>query len=212
MTGIGLDSGSLAAAEAAVERGLEKLQPLFPGAPSRSFRVVVHETAASLAEEIRASVHPGAPGVALLGRQEIHLILGDIVAGGSTNLQTVVEHELVHILLHQFAGPGAELLPRWFHEGMAQDLSGATYLGAREEDLVVRARFDTLPPLGSLQGDFPQDDAFRLRQAYAQSFSFVAYLRRELGHQMLLEVSRACGGDLDFRRSVAIDLTGYKPT
>ena len=148
VTGIGVESGSLAATEQAVERGLENLQPLFPGTPSRGFRVVVHETATSLPEEIRAWVHPGAPGVALLGRQEIHLILGDIVAGGSTSLQTVVEHELVHILLHQFAGPGAELLPRWFHEGMAQHLSGATYLGAREEDLVIQ-RLGTQAACGS---------------------------------------------------------------
>ncbi len=196
----GVSSSSLAAVEKAVERGLEKLEPLFPGMPERDFAVAVHQTAASLPEEV-GQWHRGAPGLALLVRQEIHLIRGEMDPDGPGNLQGVVEHELVHILLHQFAGSRDRALPRWFHEGLAQDLSGAIYLGAREEDLVFRARTGTLLSFGDLRREFPRGDEFRLREAYAQSFSFVAYLRRRLGHPTLLEVVQLCGEGLDFRRA-----------
>ncbi len=196
----GLRGGYLSMVEQAVEKGMEKLEPFFPGTPNRSFRVVVHDTAESLPEDVRQWLHRGAPGLALLRRQEVHLILGEMDPGGPTNLQGVVEHELVHILLHQFSEPGADHIPLWFHEGLAQDLSGARYLGGREEDLVFGARFDNLPSLASLHTAFPRDD-FALRQAYAQGFSFVAYLGRQLGHETLLEIARACGEDLDFGRA-----------
>ncbi len=196
----GVSSSSLLAVEEAVGRGLKKLAPLFPGMPERDFAVAVHQTAASLPGDV-GEWHRGVPGLALLVRQQIHLIRGEMDPDGPGNLQGVVEHELAHILLHQFAGPGAQTLPRWFHEGLAQELSGAIYLGAREEDLVFRARTGTLLSFGDLGSEFPRDDEFRLREAYAQSFLFVAYLRRQLGHATLLEVVQLCGEDLDFRRA-----------
>ncbi len=196
----GLRGGYLSTVEQAVERGLEKLEPFFPGAPNRSFLVRVHDTAETLPAEVTQWLHRGAPGLALLRSQEVHLILGEMDPGGPTHRQGVVEHELVHILLHQFSEPGAQSIPLWFHEGLAQELSGARYLGGREEDLVFGARFDNLPSLATLQSVFPRED-FALRQAYAQSFSFVAYLGRQLGHELLLEIARDCGEDLDFGRA-----------
>lgn len=196
----GLRGGHLSTVEQAVEKGLEKLEPFFPGAPHRSFLVIVHDTAETLTDDVTQWLHRGAPGLALLRSQEVHLILGEMDPGGPTNLQGVVEHELAHILLHQFSEPGAQSIPLWFHEGLAQELSGARYLGGREEDLVFGARFDNLPSLATLRSVFPRED-FALRQAYAQSFSFVAYLGRQLGHELLLEIARDCGEDLDFGRA-----------
>ena len=193
----GTADSSVAAVRKAVEDGLVRLRPSFPGVPSRPFRIVVHQTIATLPREVRDWLHSGAPGVALLGKDEIHLILAETAPAGASTLQSVVEHELIHILLHQFAGSGGEYIPRWIHEGMAQDLSDATYLGAREEDLIAPARFGNLPTFAGLTENFRRG-GFRLRQAYAHSFSLVAFLRRELGHQALLEIAKATAEQRDF--------------
>ncbi|MCA8942967.1 MAG: hypothetical protein KDB80_10445 [Planctomycetes bacterium] len=194
----GVDASTRAHVERLVEAGLARLTPMFPGTPKRSCVVTAHQSVDSLPPEVRASLHEGTAGVALLGRSEIHLILDESRHHPPHDLRTVVDHELVHILLDQFVGEAAPHVSRWFHEGLAQELSGGPYIGMSEDDLVIAARADRLFRFAELDQDFPGDRS-GLRRAYAQSFSFVGFLRRRFGLDALLEAARQSTADGGFR-------------
>lgn len=170
----------VATVEGLLPRAIEKAAPSFPGTPLRPFRVVLHRSVGSLPAGLREQLHPKTPGLALLGRDEIHIVLDEVELRPPNDLATVVTHEVVHVLLDQYAGAFGPRVPRWLHEGLAQHLSGDTYLGSREEDLVFPAVTGRLLRFQDLEDDFP-DDADQRKQAYAQSFSFVAYLSRTVG-------------------------------
>lgn len=187
---------ALAAVERHARDGLAELKASFP-MPVQPFRIFVHDRSDSLAPEVRAALHEGSPGLALLERQEIHLVLDNLdnVPGGL--LRPVVVHELVHLLLHQYAAPHGGLLPRWLHEGLAQHLAKDTWLGVREEDLIWRVGSGRLLAFDELAHDFPRDPT-ALRVAYAQSYSYVAWLVRQYGLGTLLEAARTTDPERSF--------------
>ena len=191
-----VSTSTLEAIDRLVVAGLARISAQIPGTPKRSFAVLVHRHSRSMSQELIDSVHPGAPGFARLVEQEIHLILDD-----SHDLRNTIDHELVHILLHQYAGDAGLVIPRWFHEGLAQDLSGHTYLGASEEALVFRANTKTLIPFRTLTLGFPRDDEVLLRTAYGQSYSLVSFLHRRVGLGELLAVVRACSERRTFNQA-----------
>ena len=102
--------------------GLVRMAVYFEGMQPAPFRVVVHANAASLPEGLRGSVHEGAPGMAELDTRTIRLFLKEARAVPRSDIAPVVDHELVHLLLDQYASAAARRLPRWFHEGIAQVL------------------------------------------------------------------------------------------
>jgi hypothetical protein len=167
---------------------LVQLQEAFGGKKIERFFVHVHASREDMPEQLVAGVHEDAPGFAVLGRHQIHLIWGQVVNTGSRP-RGVVRHELVHELLDQYVGRHGNRIPRWFHEGLAQLLAGDTYLNAREDDLVWRVGAGSLPRLSSLAEHFPTQTT-KLRTAYAQSYSYVAWLSREYGMSLLLRVAR----------------------
>ena len=182
-----------------VRRGLGRLGPTFPGVPVRPFEVIVHANDSSLADDIAAVRHPGSPGLALLQRQEVHLTLSAMQAVPPGDLGTVVDHELVHILLHQYAGPNGGAVPHWFHEGLAQELAGGSWHNFKEEDLVFRVATDSLLQFHNLEHDFPDD---RIQLAYGQSYSFVAFLAREFGVGVLIEIVDRMSDGVDFNTAL----------
>jgi len=183
-----------------IDSGLAQLEPVFPGLEVRPFTVFVHATAEELPESLARLRHPGAPGFALLGRHQIHLVIGDMKRSGA-QLQSVVVHELVHELLDQFTRPQQAVLPRWFHEGLAQHLAGDTYLGASEEDLVWRVGVRRLPSFADISRGFPRDDD-ELRVAYGQSYSYVSWLVREIGLGAVIEVAANTDEQTSFQRAL----------
>ncbi len=91
--------------------------------------------------------------------------------------QTTFRHELVHVALGQL-GHG---WPRWFQEGLAQDLTGERRFRVSQFTLLAQAvstgrifRFDDL---ARSFPDRPQD----VEVAYAQSAAFVRFLRERHG-------------------------------
>ena len=179
----------LAAIERLVPKALAKVRGPFEGVPSRPFDVVVHRSLDALPEALRSELHPGTPGFAMLGRDEVHLVLDEVQLRPPHDLTTVLAHELVHLLIDQYAGEFAPTVPRWVHEGLAQHLSGETYLGAREDDLLYPAAVGRLSRFRDLARAFPEDEAGRL-VAYAQSESFVSFLVRKVGVDVVVEAIR----------------------
>lgn len=175
--------------EAEADSGLTELRRVFGALPRQHFQIVVHRDMASLDPAVAAAMHQHTPGVALLGRHEIHLVLDNMQYVESAQSRPVVVHEMVHELLDQYTAPFAAQMPRWLHEGLAQALAGDTYLGGREEDLIWRIGARQLLPFTKLEADFPRDE-IGLRLAYAESYSFVAWLIREFGVEDVLASAR----------------------
>ncbi len=187
-------TGDVAAADVAAVRAevaiaLPPLLDTFANRPREPFFVHVHADRQSLPAALAEHLHPDSPAFALLGAHQIHIVLGELRRTTST-LASVVRHELVHELLDQYVAPHGRLVPRWFHEGLAQHLAGDTYLQASEDDLVLRITTRRLRPFGDLRTHFPRDTV-ELRTAYGQSYSYVSWLVHRYGVSELLAVARA---------------------
>lgn len=197
-----VDPAVVARVRMLVDRELPQLRQLFEGRPLAPFTVTVHAARASMPAALLAMLHPDSPGFAMLGMHQIHLVWGEMRRTGS-DPRGVVVHEMTHELLDQFVAPNGRLLPRWFHEGLAQHVAGDTYLQAREDDLVWRVGARSLFAFGELDDHFPADsDA--LRTAYAQSYSYVSWLVRRYGMPTMLRVAR----NTDHRTSFEHALVG----
>lgn len=190
------------------------MTPNFPGVHARPATVFVYRSRDELPERIREVMHEGSPGVALLEPREIHLVLEAAREQPPGDLGTVVDHEIVHLLLNDHAGAAGPFVPRWIHEGLAQHLTGFLYVGAQEEQIVFPARTGNLPRLRDLQEDFPRRSGYDLRIAYALSQSFTSFLVRQIGLPRLLAVVRRCSAELEFPEAfyaeVGTPLTGLE--
>jgi hypothetical protein len=178
------------------------LAPVFGLDPGPAFRIVVHADASTIAAELRNELSPRAAGFALRGRDEIHLVR-DRMRPPSAPLDAVVRHEVVHVLLDRFAGPRrSRFVPRWVHEGLAQQLADHGWLGTSEDILFLPARGGSLLRFVDLRARFPLDERESIL-AYAQSRSFVAWLERHVGREILLAAIRDLRGPDDFPRALA---------
>jgi hypothetical protein len=87
-----------------------------------------------------------------------------------------LSHELVHLLLGRLTR-GEIRVPYWFHEGMAQLLSGDRSHGG-SLDLAWATAAGRLIPMENLNTDFPYETP-KSPLAYAQSASFTEYVIEE---------------------------------
>ncbi|MEZ6036835.1 MAG: peptidase MA family metallohydrolase [Planctomycetota bacterium] len=179
---------------------LPPLQVAFGDLEVQKFFVFVHRSRDTMPAELVAGLHEDSPGFALLGRHQIHLVWGELLRTG-TSLRGVVVHELVHELLDQYVAPNGRFVPRWFHEGLAQCLAGDTYLGVREEDIVWRVATSSLLRFGDIDESFPTETA-EVRLAYAQSYSYVAWLLRTYGLDLLLRIAHRADRLTSFGRAL----------
>ncbi len=187
---------AVAAVERHVQNAMPRLQRRFSAVGPSAVEIVVHRDARSLPAEARTDRRGETAGVALLGRNRIHLILDAVRLRPPHDLATVVEHELAHVMLDHHAAAAGPFVPRWWHEGIAQWLSGAAYLGLSEQQIAFRSIAGGLLRFSDLERRFPRGGS-ALQVAYAQSLSFVGYLARRYGFDALLRVTRACGRDAD---------------
>ncbi|MHC4077886.1 MAG: peptidase MA family metallohydrolase [Planctomycetota bacterium] len=198
----------IANVERYMAEGIRRLKGRFPGTPDGPIRVIMHQSTASMPAAIHRLLASRSPGLTLLLRDEIHIVLDHLKYNPPGDLRTVVEHELVHVLLDQHVGrAAAPWVPRWLHEGLAQALAESLYLGIREEDIVWRVQHLNYLSFADLADGFPHDDEDALRLAYGQSFSYVSFLLKELGLATLLEAARGCRRSRSFDRAF-LDVTG----
>lgn len=125
--------------------------------------------------------------------------------GGGRSAAHVTVHEAVHCLLHQ-ALPGVAGVPAWFHEGLAQDLSGEW----RFRDTVSLILDGRVPDLASLETGFPAD-ARRADQAYRTGLLAVQSLRAWHGRDAVPRLVSAARRDGDFRAAMR-EITGAEPS
>jgi len=125
--------------------------------------------------------------------------------GGGRTAAHVTLHEAVHCLLHQ-ALPGVAGVPAWFHEGLAQDLSGEW----RFRDTVSLILDGHVPDLARLETGFPADSG-RADQAYRTGLLAVQSLRDWHGRDVVPRLIDAARRQGDFRAAMR-EVTGAEPS
>jgi hypothetical protein len=150
----------------------------------------IHVYLADSAERFRA-LQPGrapawADGVAY---PELGLVLlrSPRIRGGTAEpLETVLRHELVHVLLGRAFAP--ERPPTWLQEGFAQVWAGE--VGPETAHTLSQgAAAGTLMNVQGLSRGFPSDPV-RARLAYAQSADLIGWLRDTYGDDALAVLVR----------------------
>lgn len=115
--------------------------------------------------------------------------------GTATPLETVLDHEMVHILLGQAFGDRP--VPSWLQEGVAKVLAREVS-PAMTDALAGAVLGGSLLSLDELTGNFPADP-MRAQLAYAQSADMIAFLRNRWGEDALRVLVRqmAAGQSVD---------------
>lgn len=112
---------------------------------------------------------------------------GYIAMDGSGYLMAsdrLLAHEIVHLLLFRRLKNHLPKMPLWLNEGLAEVLSGE--VPDTDSQLVQASYLGRLVPFEALEKNFPRGEEGSL--AYAQSRSFVAFLRKVYGDQALQKV------------------------
>jgi len=113
----------------------------------------------------------------------------------SIEMQTEIPHELAHVMLYRSLGDGYKNLPAWLIEGLAsmtEQYANADYAQA----LTLASQNNSLIPFSDLCDSFPPDTG-RAFLAYAQSQSFVRYLRETYGATGVTTLTRHYADGLD---------------
>jgi len=156
-------------------------------------------------QDLFHSTQPGrapqwADGTAWPSRGWIFLRAPRLRKDPTDTLETVLDHELVHIVLGRaFAG---RPVPRWLQEGVAQLMAGE-YTAETTATLASGVLGDNLLSLYELSRGFPKD-ALRANLAYAQSADFVAYIQNQYGQKAVQILIREMANGEAFAPSIRI--------
>jgi hypothetical protein len=121
---------------------------------------------------------------------ELGMVMTAIAPGDlqSIEMETEIPHELAHVMVYRSLGDGYKNLPAWLIEGLASMV--VQYPNAEYAQALNLARQNnSLIPLSELCDSFPPDSG-RAFLAYAQSQSFVRYLRETYGTTGLTTLTR----------------------
>jgi hypothetical protein len=126
-------------------------------------------------------------------------------------VDTVVPHELTHLVFDTAVRNPYHFPPRWLNEGLAVYLS-ESYASSYRNAVEDAARDGSLIPLEGLTGQFPTTrDRFLL--AYGESVSSVDYFIRTYGRDALVSLiksySRGLTDDEAFRDAIDIDAAAF---
>jgi len=149
------------------------------------------------------TLQPGSPpdwadGTAWPTRGLVFLRSPDIRPGTDEALTTVLDHEIVHILLgRSFRG---QPVPHWLQEGVAQ-VYARQYTKATTDTLASGLLGRELMSMEDLATGFPSDPV-RARLAYAQSADLVAWLQNEHGPDAVPTIARELSQGAGFGAAV----------
>jgi hypothetical protein len=120
--------------------------------------------------------------------------------GQSIEMETLIPHELAHVLLYRSVGKGYGALPVWLNEGIAS--SAELYPNPDYDQALINAsQKSSLMPIADLCDAFPLD-ASRAFLAYAEAQSFVRFLRDTYGTPSLSQLASAYADGLGCEQGV----------
>lgn len=118
----------------------------------------------------------------------------------SIQMETLIPHELAHVMLYRSVGDGYASLPLWLSEGVAS-LAELYPNPDYEQALRTASQNGSLMPIEDLCDTFPLD-ASRAYLAYAESQSFVRFLRDTYGATNLFSLTSAYANGLSCDQGV----------
>jgi hypothetical protein len=130
------------------------------------------------------------------------------------HMEKQIPHEVMHLLIDAASDGRADLLPAWLREGLASLAEWTPEIGYAQA-LEIAAQQGTLLSMSELCVTFPLDNA-RAYLAYAESDSFVRYLRHQYGDDGLWRLTqsyaagRDCNGGAWDAFGVPLDLLDYR--
>ncbi|HSS35512.1 MAG TPA: peptidase MA family metallohydrolase [Patescibacteria group bacterium] len=138
-----------------------------------------------------------------------HIVPDDIDASW---VNSVVPHELTHLVFDTAVKNPYHFPPRWLNEGLAVYLSEG-YSDSWRSTTTAAVRSDAIIPLDGLTGQFPTThEQFAL--AYAESVSAVDYLVRTYGKAALVKLVRSYADgvtdDEAFQAGIGSDVAGFQ--
>lgn len=117
--------------------------------------------------------------------------------------ETILPHEMGHIIFREFVGFDNPALPLWLEEGVAcyqQKLKYSTANAAIRQALSE----DKFMPLNKLSGFNPQSaDGEAVQIFYAESFSVIDFLIRDFGRDSFVLFCRSLRDKKDLERAIA---------
>jgi hypothetical protein len=119
-------------------------------------------------------------------------------AGAKTFMDTVLPHEMGHIIFRQVIGFENKGVPPWMEEGVSalQENKDDSRLRAAVKDARSRGALISLHELSRMDIRAIQDNA-RIDLFYAQAYCMVKYLTGTFGWEKFLSVCRAMAGAKD---------------
>lgn len=160
-------------------QGIEGIRDAFGGVLGKDWPGVTELRVGVGREEFEALALPGGapPGWAVALAYPTHrIVLLNALTLAEPEGMVTLRHELAHVALGQLAPNW----PRWFQEGLAQDLTGENFSMAHYTALfraVTQDKVFHFEHLADAWPDLPSD----VEVAYAQSAAFVAWLSARQG-------------------------------
>ncbi|MBN1453695.1 MAG: hypothetical protein JW963_21955 [Anaerolineales bacterium] len=118
----------------------------------------------------------------------------------SIQMETLIPHELAHVMLYRGVGDGYTALPVWLSEGIAS-LAELYPNPDYAQALTLASQNGSLLPIADLCNTFPPD-ASRAYLSYAESQSFVRFLRDTYGTPALFSLTSAYADGLSCDQGV----------
>ena len=181
------------------ELGLKNIQGILPVTQQSRIDIYAYDSAAQLRAALQTldvnwvGAHTDA---------DLAVMLVSLPPGPEQRLEMErqIPHELTHLLLYQWLGPGYGNLPTWLDEGLAS----IAELYPNPDYLVLLDNAvdkDDLQPIATLCESFPRD-ASGAFLAYAQATSFTRYLQQQYGSSGLGRLAKAYADGMSCERGV----------
>jgi len=189
-------------AAGAAEKSYSLVSGMLSHEPGERIRIVLTHSEREFREMTRGVLPDWSAAAALPGNR----IVVSPLSGHKLDLEHIIAHEIVHCFINDAAGE--EFVPRWFHEGCAEVISGRWGVRGRAYMVwaVVRGRLLTFSDIQRIFSARSADAAL----AYDQSMLAVSHLMARYGRGVLGDILAGMKDglpfDVSFRRA-----TGTEP-
>ena len=193
------------------ERGVADAASLFGVTIGEPIDLFIYATENAFYEAMGPSLRENVGGLA---RPEIRTLFALVEPGAIDDpfVETVIPHELTHLVFDTAVDNPYHAPPKWLNEGIATYLSEG-YTASRRADVREAVRAAELMPLSALAGQFPtMRERFSL--AYGETASAVDYLVRVHGRDAMVALVGAyadgLSDDAAFIEALGMDLAGFE--
>jgi hypothetical protein len=155
-------------------------------------RIYLYKDAEDFQQATRRSFWAG--GVALIGSREIKTFVGQ-----ESFFDTVLPHEMTHIIFREFVGDKA-VFPLWIEEGVAcsQEKASLSFYLQMSRKSVSENKYIKLGELSALNDAGQADPAL----FYSESAALVVFLLRSQGQESFWDFSRALRDGADWKKAL----------